>query len=159
MKALIILYQGQELTEAEISSIAVCTSTNSHKVCSITLLRDIEVAQSIMKAVKTSEIPVETKTAVGTVVTPEDNAVIFLGTMMESELKHFDPGVFIASLVKRVNEAKKQPSKRVNREFMNALFILSQEDLCISKEILDKYNFDSEKIKLVKETYNFVSRY
>lgn len=159
MKAIIILYQGQELTEAEIDKVVLSALTNNHEVHSVTLLRDNDVAQSIMKAVKTSEISEETKTVVRTVVTPEDNAVIFLGTMMESELKHFDPGVFIASLVKRVNEAKKQPSKRVNREFMNALFILSQEDLCISKEILDKYNFDSEKIKLVKETYNFVSRY
>ena len=44
----------------------------------------------------------------------------------------------------------------MNKECMNALFILSQPDLNIGKEILKETNLDDDKIAVIRDTYNLM---
>ena len=59
-------------------------------------------------------------------------------------------------LVKEMANAKKRPNNQMNKEFMNALFILSQPDLNIGKEILKETNLDDDKIAVIRDTYNLM---
>ena len=159
MKAIIIFYQGSTIQDVELKNFVRSIVDFGRKIVGVTLMKDDEVAAATVRNTTTTEASVEEVHTITAPITAEDNAAIYVGTIMEEELKHFNPGVLIASLTKRMNDAKKQPNKKANREFMNALFILAQTDLCISREILEKYNLNAEKLLLIKETYNFVSKY
>lgn len=122
----------------------------------VTVMRDREVAAIIIEKAREPE---EKKAAEPIDCTPEDQAIIFLGTIMKNELEHGSKAVFVNGLINRIEKARKRPDKEMSREFMNSLFILSQEDLVISGGVMKKYNFDEEKIAIVKEVYNMVKTY
>lgn len=93
-------------------------------------------------------------------LTAEDNAAVFIGGLMKKELgKDYTPRFFMSALVGRINNAKKHPNNQLNREFMNALFILSQPDLNLSKTILAERNLDEDKIAIIRDTYNLMQKY
>ena len=93
-------------------------------------------------------------------LTAADNAAVFIGSLMKKELgKDYTPRLFMPALVGRINNAKKYPNNQLNREFMNALFILSQPDLNLSKAILAEKNLDEDKIAIIRDTYNFMQKY
>lgn len=89
--------------------------------------------------------------------TPEDNAAVFIGIKMKQVLgANYSPMLLMTNLVKEMANAKKRPNNQMNKEFMNALFILSQPDLNIGKEILEETNLDDDKIAVIRDTYNLM---
>lgn len=122
----------------------------------VTVMRDREVAAIIIEKAREPE---EKKATEAEATTPEDQAIIFLGTVMKHELEHGSKAIFVNGLINRIEKARKRPDKEMSREFMNSLFILSQEDLNISVGLMKKYNFDEEKIAIVKEVFNMVKTY
>lgn len=90
---------------------------------------------------------------------PEEKAVIYIGTLMKDELTNFNAVAFTSALLSRINEASTNPSQEDNKAFMNALFILSGEDLRISRTILEKYKLDPQRIALIKHAYSFASSF
>lgn len=121
----------------------------------VTVMSDREVAAIIIEKAHESkeQKPEEVD------YTPEDQAIIFLGTVMKNELEKGSKAIFVNGLINRIEKARKHPNREMSREFMNTLFILSQEDLTISAGLMTKYNFDEEKIAIVKEVYNIVKTY
>lgn len=89
-------------------------------------------------------------------LTPEDKAVIYIGTVLNECLgSNYKTENFVAKLAEKITEVKNRDDSEA-REFMNAIFILSQEDLKISKSILKKYKLDENKIRIIKRLYNLV---
>lgn len=88
--------------------------------------------------------------------TPEEQAVIYVGTVMKDELsKPWEPEEFIAALTQKIREARIADNDE-SRRFMDALFILSQEDLIVSRGLLKKYKLNEKKILLIKRIYNLL---
>lgn len=148
MKAIVICYNGPTATEAAV--VALTKVLSDHTIAtttSITRMDDEEVASALLlkDVIKTPEVQ--------EVRTPEDNAIIFLGNMFEEELGK-ENHTFATALVVSINKAKKHPSNKANKMFMNAMFILSQPDLNVSTEILSKYKFNEDKIAIVRDLYN-----
>lgn len=91
--------------------------------------------------------------------TPEEEAVIYIGTVMADVLgAAYKPEDFVATLTQKISEARIEKTEESKR-FMNALFILSQEDLVISQCLLRKYKLNEKKLLLIKRVYNLVSTY
>lgn len=88
----------------------------------------------------------------------EEQAVVFIGTKFEKALKQepYEPMMFAAPLFESISKAHRNPNTTASKSLMNALFILSQEDLNISASLLEKYHLDAEKIKTIKRVYNLV---
>lgn len=92
--------------------------------------------------------------------TPEEKAVIYVGTVMKDALAApFDTTEFIGELTSHVMRAKMSPTKTESKELMNALFILSMEDLVISQSLMKKYNLSQKKIEIIKRVYNMISKF
>lgn len=91
-----------------------------------------------------------------TIVTPEDEAIVTVALEMEDYLgAMYKVEDFTAALVKKMLVAKKSDTEE-NNKFLNSLFILSQENLNVSKTILKKYKMDAKKISLIKKIYNLI---
>lgn len=91
---------------------------------------------------------------------PGDMAVTYIGTVMKESLASpFDANRFIADLTTRIAEIQVNPLKDPNRQFMNALFILSKDGVEVSAKVLKKYNMSVEKIGLIRSVYNIVSKF
>lgn len=89
--------------------------------------------------------------------TPEEEAVIYVGTVMKDVLGvKFTPEDFVAALTKKISECRNSHTEEAKR-FMNSLFILSQEGLVISQSILKKYKLNEKKILIIKRVYNLVN--
>jgi hypothetical protein len=79
---------------------------------------------------------------------------------MRKELGNdFTRQFFVASLIDRIRKARKHPSNQLNRDFLNALFILSQPDLNLSKTILEETHLDPDRIAIIRDTFNFMQKY
>lgn len=91
--------------------------------------------------------------------TEEDNATIFIGTTFKDALSKYDkrPSILINKIVDKVNECKSSPNDEKSRIFINAMTILSRQDLKISESLLKKYNLDAEKIRVIRNTYDFAN--
>lgn len=155
LNSIVILYEGTQPTEETISLLKevlkeICSSGDILvSVYSGENISDIMMKETILHTVEKPDLEPENKT-------PEDEAIIYIGTLMEEELKEpFDKVNFMHAIINRTLACKKLPTSESNKRFMNALFILSQEDLKISKSLLEKYNFDREKILTIKKVYNF----
>ena len=73
--------------------------------------------------------------------------------------KDYTPRLLVSQLIEKINGAKKRPNNQLNREFMTALFTLSQPDLNLSKTILAETNLDEDKIAIIRDTYNLMQKY
>lgn len=90
--------------------------------------------------------------------TPEDEAVIYIGSIFKNELANFNPSKFTGALANKIAEASNDPSKESNKRFMNSLFILSKDELLISQNLMKKYKLDRQRISLIKNVYNLLSK-
>lgn len=148
MKAIIVYYRG-EINDYDVMKITTAFPADAD-VVGATTLSDNEIATAIAKTVSITEEKEEK-------LTPEDNAVILVGTVLAESIANYNASNFVKDILAKVEKCKRNPGKKENKAFMNALFILSTEDLRISKGLLDKYGLDPEKIAIIKKTYNFIS--
>jgi hypothetical protein len=149
MKAMIVYYRG-EINDFDVAKITAAFPVDADVVGAATLSND-EVAAAVAKVV-----PFEAKKE-EIELTPEDNAAILIGTTLADSIANYNASNFVKDILAKVEKCKRNPGKKENKAFMNALFILSNEDLRISKGLLDKYGLDPEKIAIIKKTYNFIS--
>jgi len=149
MKAMIVYYRG-EINDFDVAKITAAFPVDADVVGAATLSND-EVAAAVAKVV-----PFEAKKE-EVELTPEDNAAILIGTTLADSIANYNASNFVKDILAKVEKCKRNPGKKENKAFMNALFILSNEDLRISKGLLDKYGLDPEKIAIIKKTYNFIS--
>lgn len=149
MKAMIVYYRG-EINDFDVAKITAAFPVDADVVGAATLSND-EVAAAVAKVV-----PFEAKKE-EVELTPEDNAAILIGTVLADSIANYNASNFVKDILAKVEKCKRNPGKKENKAFMNALFILSNEDLRISKGLLDKYGLDPEKIAIIKKTYNFIS--
>lgn len=149
MKAMIVYYRG-EINDFDVAKITAAFPVDADVVGAATL-SDNEVATAIAKVV-----PFEAKREEAE-LTPEDNAAVLIGTILADSIANYNASNFVKDILAKVEKCKRNPGKKENKAFMNALFILSNEDLRISKGLLDKYGLDPEKIAIIKKTYNFIS--
>jgi len=149
MKAMIVYYRG-EINDFDVTKITAAFPVDADVVGAATLSND-EVAAAVARVV-----PFEAKKE-EVELTPEDNAAILIGTTLADSIANYNASNFVKDILAKVEKCKRNPGKKENKAFMNALFILSNEDLRISKGLLDKYGLDPEKIAIIKKTYNFIS--
>lgn len=148
MKAIVIYCNNSHLYDDQIVRLAKSLQAIGIACKGITQVDDKELAKAVLNVDVTTE-PKD----VSDELTPEDNAIVFLGTMFKSQLKK-ERHVFVAAVVNSINKALCNPTADVNRQLINAMFILSQQDLNVSKRILSEYNFDNDKIAAVRDIYN-----
>lgn len=90
--------------------------------------------------------------------TPEDQAVIYLGTVLKDTLEApFNEYNLMVGLTLYIQKVKATGSEEDNRKLMNALFILSRENLVVSESLMKKYHFTPRKISTIRKVYNFVT--
>jgi len=122
------------------------------------VLNPKEIAQAILEGVKLKvSMPLEKEAQCKT---PEDRAAILVGTIMRDSLigSNYSADTLVCNLVAKIREAKANPNNEFQREFMKALFILSQPDLKFNRNILKDMNLDKEKIAVIRDTYNLLKR-
>lgn len=89
----------------------------------------------------------------------EENATIFIGTVMKDLLSdsNTDNGDIAEGILQKIISCRKS-RKEQDKEFMNALFILSMDDLNISSTLMRKYNLTPERIGIIKKMYNLAQK-
>lgn len=160
-RVILALYVGEEsdeLTRGAITA-ALRSYCGAEKQVNFVSFDAGEIATLITKAAVKVETPVAAEVVELNKRTPEDEAVVVIGTIMKDELTHFNATAFLASLMQKINEASVAPNQESNKAFMNALFILSKEDLVISSSLLKKYKLNAQKIALIKRAYNLTSQF
>lgn len=162
-RAVLIIFDGTELPNTVIDTIAkhIANIADAEKVDTF-IYSAKEIASIIINNVgKPENASIEPKPIERT---PEDQAIIFIGTIMKDALEApYDGYVLFKALVNKIDELRNdlitQTGKEAYDQFMNALFILSQENLVVSKSLMKKYHFSQEKIATIKKTYNFVTKF
>ena len=156
-RAIILIFSGDEPDEHVIAEIsqklyAMCGAENVDPYT----LDQKDLVLSAIKSLKSVPLVKECKEDTSC-KTPEDNAALFIGVKMKNQLgADYTPHFFIAALMNAINAARKRPNNQANKQFMNALFILSQPDLNLSKDILTEFNLDADKIAIIRDTYNLM---
>lgn len=152
MRAVVLTYTCSEApAESTLVDIGTVLAREGATDIRFSALSDEETAKALLIASKQDvSISHDAKT------TPEDQAVRLIGTMFADELLCDDPIDLIVALSRAIQRAKRKPNNAANKAFMNALFILSQPDLCISKKLLTSHNIDESKIAMIRDIYNSV---
>lgn len=92
--------------------------------------------------------------------TPEEEAMIYLGTTMSTAFEApFNEYNLMMALTLQIEKTRSMKDLEPHKRLMNALFTLSQENLVISKSLMEKYHFSVKKIATIKKVYNFVTSY
>lgn len=92
--------------------------------------------------------------------TAEEEAMIYLGTTMSTAFEApFNEYNLMMALILQIEKTRSMADSEPHKRLMNALFILSQENLVISKSLMEKYHFSVKKIATIKKVYNFVTSY
>lgn len=159
-RILTILFIGNELsrkTIAEISAI-IHKNTNCDEKLNVSQYTEQDIRNLVTQAEAMKNKGFNSqKDPATTFRTPEDECCIFIGKMFEHILLPEAPITdFMLALIAAISEAKNDPLNEKSRKFMNALFILSQEDLVISKEIMRDMHINEEKLKVIKRIYNSI---
>ena len=160
-RAILFLFEGEQIPKSTIGRIGaeIGTACNAENVKAFVFCSE-EIAKLVLRNngvimhanIETPE-PQQEKT-------PEEEAIVYIGEIMETELKApFNANEFVTALVKKIGEIRTSFGPEVNQRFMNAMFILSGENLCISKNLMKKYKFSQEKINAIKQTYNFLTKF
>lgn len=84
--------------------------------------------------------------------TPEDQAVIFLGTLFAEEIAN--PLSFANALMRALNTDSTHKS-----EIKKSIKILSQETLVVSKKLLKKFKFDENVFNVIKFVNKYINNY
>jgi len=158
-RAIVLIYSGEEPTKEVLAVIAanIAVACETEQVDPF-VLNPKEIAQAILEGVKLKvSMPLEKEAQCKT---PEDRAAILVGTIMRNSLigSNYSADTLVCNLVAKIREAKANPNNEFQREFMKALFILSQPDLKFNRNILKDMNLDKEKIAVIRDTYNLLKR-
>jgi len=152
IQAVVFIYEGEVVSRAIIDAMAKHLPADKANCFTFSYK---EIVEMLVKAAIKKEVDVDQSCEEPT---PEDNAIIYIGTVMEQALKEpFDGYKFFRAVLNKIDEIKIHFSEEEHKRLMNALFILSQEDLEVSRKLLKKYHFSQEKILILKKVYNFVT--
>lgn len=158
-RVIVLVFSGEEPDEGVLATIAanIAAMCETDQVDPF-VLNPQDIATNVLRSMN---LRVEnTGSSDPTCKTPEDSAAVLIGGLMKKVLdKDFTPQYFVANLIERMRNAKKHPANQLNREFLNALFILSQPDLNISKEILRETHLDPDRIAIIRDTFNLMQKY
>jgi len=156
-KMLIILFNGRT-TVHEAARAEICRTLG--ELCEATSVEMMELNArelAIIAAKPIAEqLQVEEKKESVT-KTAEDEAIIYIGNVMKEELSKpkFDPIDFIDVLLHKARDSKNGAD---NRALLNAMFILSQDQLHVSESLMKEYNMTPYKIKLIKRCYSIICK-
>lgn len=154
MKAIVILYDGEEPSIAAVTNIAQVVAINckASRVDPVVMNED-DIAKILVKSVgRAARNKAEEKT-LDKEMTPEDNALIVVGKMFYVSLASHNDFVFYRALISKVAEISENHHADPNNVLKNALHILSRDNLIVSKELLKKYYFDAKKLGMIKQVY------
>jgi hypothetical protein len=102
---------------------------------------------------------VKNVTSNGVELTPAEESIVYLYKVMKEPLEAtFDPVELASAITDKVIKLKANPNDEQHKRFMNALFILSQDELIISRSLMRKYHFSQEKLLVFKKVYKLLSR-
>ena len=152
-RAIILIFEGTEVSEETLDVIASAISAQCNTMTVDNFVYSSkEIADAIMKSdfkyggTRPAPVIEETKTA-------EDEAIIYIGTIMEEDLKKpFNKYALSGAIIDKIRSY--EPGSVEAKRFVNALFILSQENLEVSRSLMKKYHFSIEKIAIFKKMYN-----
>lgn len=153
---LVILFNGTTTHEAVRAEI----SRTLGELCGATSVEMLELNARELAIVAAKpiaeQLQVEEKRESAT-KTAEDEAVIYIGNVMQEELSKpkFDPIDFIEVLLRKARDSKQGAD---NRALLNAMFILSQDELHVSESLMKKFNMTPYKLKLIKRCYNIICK-
>lgn len=154
MKAIVILYDGEEPSVAAVTNIAQVVAINckASQVDPVVMNED-DIAKILVKSVgRVARNKVE-KEPLKEQITPEDNALIVVGKIFAVSLMSSSDLLFYRALVAKTAEIAENHSADPNNVLKNALHILSRENLVVSKELLKKYHFNAKKLGMIKQVY------
>lgn len=152
-RAIILIFEGTEVSEETLDVIASAISAQCNTMTVDNFVYSSkEIADAIMKSdlkcsgTKPAPVIEEKRTA-------EDEAIIYIGTIMEEDLKKpFNKYALSGAIINKIKNYA--PGSEDATRFINALFILSQENLEVSRSLMKKYHFSIEKIAIFKKVYN-----
>lgn len=164
-RAIVIIFNGEEpssehfalITQFLVNHVNATGETNNFTFDAK------DIAKFVLGSLKTGHIVDVSSDGSKTEKTPEEEAIIYVGTIMAEDLKKpFNGYELFSTLVNKMTELRTSAQlggagAEAHKQFMNALFILSQENLVISNSLMRKYHFSSEKIATIKKVYNFVT--
>ena len=162
-QAIVFLFAGDDPTPALLSEAGGMLAKFCHaegkmdvRVFSAEDLSKLAVVNTMCTATKeraqAKTVPLEK--------TPEEEAMIYLGTTMSTALEApFNEYNLMMALTLQIEKTRSMSDPEPHKRLMNALFILSQENLVISKSLMEKYHFSVKKIATIKKVYNFVTKY
>lgn len=157
-RAILLIYTGDQISQETIETIAavIGAQCDTERIDNFVYSAE-EIAAAIMQGKRADVATVKPKTQQ---LTPEDEAVVFIGNVMKDALEApFDGYNLFKELMLKIDELRNSENTEMRKQFMNALFILSQENLVISKSLMKKYHFSQEKLMTIKKTYNFVTKF
>jgi hypothetical protein len=157
-KMLIVLFNGRTIHEA--ARAEICRTLG--ELCEATSVEMMELNARELAIVAAKpiaeQLQVEEKKTSGVdVKTPEDEAIVYIGNVMKEELSKpkFDPIDFIDVLLHKARDSKNGAD---NRALLNAMFILSQDQLHVSESLMKEYNMTPYKVKLIKRCYSIICK-
>lgn len=152
IRAIVFLFHGEDVTDLLISKMALmiknhCELDDNDEV-SVTVRSGSEISNIIGDRLGDFE---KKPTDEGTCKTPEDNAVFYIGKVMSKYLgKNYNPMFFSSELLHKAAKACEDPKKSPNKELLNALRILNQPTVNVSKTILKEVNMTKEIVELIQ---------
>lgn len=153
-RALVILFNGDEPNSAVLANVGAALNES----CRAENLNCFTFSAQDLATILLKQYKFATVASTQEQMTPEDEAVVYIGILLEKDLKEpFDGYKFFRAVLNKIDEVKIHFSEEEHKRLMNALFILSQEDLEVSRKLLKKYHFSQEKILILKKVYNFVT--
>lgn len=155
LKALIVMYEGDAASSRLVAAIGTAINSECNgKNVSVYSYDEKDIANAIIKFATPEEEPKSNHSEYN----PEENAVIYIGTLFKNVLgQSYKTETFVSALTQKISEAR-YASDEDSKAFMHALWVLSQEDLHISQALLRKYRMNESKILIIKRIYNIVVR-
>lgn len=155
IRAIVLLFNGEEPTKSTIRELTLtlknhCGIPDDENV-KASIIDGSKICSLIGKHMADVILGKDSKDE-GTCKTPEDNAVFYIGKVMSKYLgENYNPIFFSSELLHKAAKACEDPNKGSNKEFLNALRILNQPTVNVSRTILEEVNMTKEVIELIQE--------
>lgn len=153
-KAILLIFNGSAITEACLQQLGkvLAEYCNASTDVDTFVYNAKDIANAIVKKEGTGVIIKKEEP------TPIEASIIYLGNILEEALTAPFNSIELASAITDKVIKLKGVNEEQHRRFMNALFILSQEDLIVSKSLMRKYHFSQEKLLVFKKVYNLLTK-
>jgi hypothetical protein len=155
-RAIVIMYIGEEPSVQMVENIVqqVAINCNAQQNVGVQVYSPKDISNILVGNVA----KITEETTKDEERTPEDQAIIYLGTVLKDALEApFNEYNLMLGLTLHIQKVKATESEEEIRKLMNALFILSRENLVVSKSLMNKYHFTAKKISTIRKVYNFVT--